>query len=351
MNEQTSEQTDVSAAAAARLEAVRRNRREAERAAFIRQVILIVGLLILIGGVAWVFHVTHRQKMERLRLEAQEAERQRAADEEKRQRMAQEQAIQNEKDREVRRQAEENRLRLQKEQAERRAAQEAAAKAAKENAARYRACESRFRDTTMSRLSTAPDSERPDRVKHEATFLCLAPGGGKNGYEMYEVKVTPGFPMKIECLRPDAAPRALSDDEFKRQMASVPYLLLGGSHVYLRPDPVAVGRKTYAVPNAAVVFSPSQIELGGLAEGARRLGVTGSAAFSYKVMFRPKGGGGDWPVSTIPFDGRVTRSDFAAAVRAEMSRRKRGRAREIPAAEVDAVLDEGSALFSVVGGY
>lgn len=349
MTEATPNPADQAVAAANRVAAVQRRRRESERTAFIRQLIMIVGAIAVAVAAVWVLRVSHRQKMERARLAAELAERQRAEEAAERQKIAEEQAAQREKDRVARQKVDEERLRLQKEQQQAREAAATAAKEAKENAMRFRACENRFRGAKVGRLSSAPDADRPDRVKRESTFLCLAPGG-EYGYEIYEIRVTPGFPMKVERIRQNEAPVVLADDEFRRLMSSSPYLLLGGSHVYLRPDPAVNRQRTFPVPNGAVQFNPFEMELGGLAMAARKLGLAGNASFTYKVLFRPKGGGGDWPVMAVPFGGRVRRTDYAAAVRAELSRRKHVRPQEISEAQITSILDEGSTLFTIAGG-
>ncbi len=55
---------DPAALVAARTAAVARNRQKSERASFLHDAFRIIGVVVLIGGVAWIIHVRHRNHME-----------------------------------------------------------------------------------------------------------------------------------------------------------------------------------------------------------------------------------------------------------------------------------------------
>ena len=73
------ESPDAAAIIAARSAAVTRNRQKSERAALLRDVLRIVGVVVLVAGVGLIAHIKHQQTLEEERRQAQREEAERVA--------------------------------------------------------------------------------------------------------------------------------------------------------------------------------------------------------------------------------------------------------------------------------
>ncbi|MBO7685350.1 MAG: hypothetical protein J6V72_03140, partial [Kiritimatiellae bacterium] len=167
--------TDPAARVAARTAAVARNREKAARASLIHDLLRIVGVVVLIGGVAWIVHVKHRHGMEEERLRAE--------------REAAEQAARRQEREKAEKRAEANREKAKKEAAEKTLKKEREREEQKllaekqrlivENKKLYEKVLARFHGTTLDQLSAAPRDDLPENVTGETVYSCIMPVGSK----------------------------------------------------------------------------------------------------------------------------------------------------------------------------
>ncbi|MGN0847770.1 MAG: hypothetical protein ACI4RA_10365 [Kiritimatiellia bacterium] len=268
--------------------AVSRHRRASERMSLVREVCLVAGMLLLIGGGYFALraYLDHKAAVERLRHENLMAEKARdeAADRARREEIA----TANQRAREEQ----------AREMAERRRRQEearAAEAAARNRVARFRAVKDLMRAATLDHFRNADDAERPAKVKGEATFLCLFPGDGADGCAFYEVKTNPGGKPSASRIFEDRDPEAVSEEAFGKLAAKKPYLILrdrGGTRNNLKaylvvPTKARRAASDTPVPDATGVYCPARLDFGELYDAVRALGLS-RAAFKYQVEFSAK---------------------------------------------------------------
>lgn len=305
--------SDPAAVIAARSEAVARNRQLAARASFVTDVLRIISVVVLIGGVCWYAHMRHQQNMEEERLRAEQAREEQAA----REKARAADAARREKERErlraeaeARRQKEEER----KEEARRRAEEKRKLDA---NMKRRQEALDRFRNTTLDLISAAPAADMPAKVTSETWFSCVAPGG-RTGLTVYEVQALPGKEMHVFRLGEDGVVTDVPMDEFNQRVASGPFLLSKGTRCYYSPAGPRKWEMVVQVPVGGDTIDPSRDDFRDLHAFVRQH-CPGTSAMAYEVCFRDVGGA-ETRVQMLPFGGAVSRADVAKGLQQVASR-------------------------------
>lgn len=164
----------------------------------------------------------------------------------------------------------------------------------------------------------APKSDRPAGVTAETTFQCLIPKSNAV-YDIYELTVAPGMPLKVVRLLPDRPAEPVASEVFTQEAASKPHILMKGTNAYLG---VAKGRggDRSRVGVREEVFNPFREEFGNLYEVVQRLGV-GRLPLAYEVAFQLKGDGAEIPVETVFFGREVPYAAFREKVADWMAQR------------------------------
>lgn len=215
-------------------------------------------------------------------------------------------------------------------EAEARRAQEAEARRKKVEADRLQAERARtlrkeynervqaFKRANYGFWRDAPKSDRPAGVAAETTFQCLVPKSDA-AYDIYELTVAPGAPMKVVRLLPDRPSESVASEAFTREAASKPHILMKGTNAYLG---AAKGRGSdrSRIGVREDVFNPFREEFGALYEVVRRLGV-GRLPLAYEVVFQLKGENAEIPVETVFFGREVPYSTFREKVADWMAQR------------------------------
>lgn len=332
--QQGEEGMDPAALIAARTAAVARNRQKSERASLIHDMLRIIGVLVLIGGVAWVVHVKHRHRVEEARLQAaHEAEAQAArakehaeADARAEARRAADRAV----EAEIRRKEEERR-----QEAARRADVQRQRAA---NMKRYDSALKRFHRTTLELLSSAPVTDLPAKVASETWYSCVVPGG-RMGLTVYEVQALPGKDIHVMRLDETGEVTNVSLDEFNCLVAASPYLLAKGAHCYYK------GEKNWGmrvpVPLANERLDPSREDLRDLYAFVSRQ-CNKQAALSYEVFFRDVGGA-ETRILLVPFGVAFGRKEVVEGL-------QRFSVRRVGASEIQARVNEGCLVIRRKGG-
>lgn len=299
------ESTDPAALMAARRAAADRNRRQVARASFLQDVLRIIGVIVLIAGIAWFVHMRHQQRLEEERQKAELEQAELVALEKERQAEAARQDARRKAEREARQAAEEERRRQQEEK-QRVAEQKAEAiRIQKANVKRYQAALDRFKGAVLGLLATAPASDLPAKVVNETWFSCLVPGG-RTGITLYEICASPGQSFRVSRLDEEGKVEDVPFEDFNRQVAKSPYLLSKGSYCYFNP---ANGRRwelRRPVLAEGETLDPSREDFRDLYNIVRRMGLV-TSSFTYNVFFRDYGGG-ETRLLAVPFGGTVTRN-------------------------------------------
>ncbi len=300
-----SEGVDPAALIAARTAAVARTRRQNARIALIQDILRIIGVAVLIGGIAWFVHQRHQQHMEEERRNAEREMAEQAARAKERAEEAARLAAQRKEQMEIRKKAEEEqRRRLE----ERRRAAEQKAEAARvksANVKRYQAALDRLNGSILNMLSAAPPSDLPAKVVTETWFTCLVPGG-RTGVMLFEILAIPDQKIRVSRLEAEGMVEDISFEDFNRQVAKSPYLLSKGSYCYYSPASGGRWEMRVPVPAENETINPSQEDFRDLYNILRRKSLV-TTAFTYDVFFRDFGGA-ETRILSVPFGGTVTRS-------------------------------------------
>ena len=291
--------TDPAALVAARTAAVARNRQKAARASLIHDLLRIIGVTVLIGGVAWIVHVKHRHGMEEERLRA---EREAVVREERAQeRAAAERRAEANRER-AKKELEEKNLEKERERQEQRRLVENKHRIA-DNKKLYEKGLARFDGTTLDQLSAAPRNDLPENVTGETMYSCVMPVGPK-GMTFYEMKALPGKDILVTCLDAEGSTTNIPYAEFSNLARQNPFLLAKGAYCYYK------GRKNWEmrmpVPSANEKENPSRDDFRDLYDfAARHCGKT--PALAYEVFFVDAGL--ETCVHVVPFGQTFSRAD------------------------------------------
>lgn len=304
---------DPAAVIAARSAAVARNRQQAARAALVTDVLRIVGVAVLIGGVCWYMHMRHKQNMEEERLRAEQAREEQAA----REKARAEDAARREKEREAMRAAAAERLRLEEERKKAAARQAEEKRQVDANVKRRQKALDRFHGTTLDLISSAPAADLPAKVTAETWFSCVAPGG-PTGLTVYEVRARPGKDIHVVRLDDGGAVTEVPIDAFNQQVAKGPFLLSKGTRCYYSPGGLRRWEMKVPVPVGSETFDPSRDDFRDLHAFVGQH-CSGTSAMAYEVSFRDVGGA-ETRVQMIPFGGVVSRAEVARGLQQVASR-------------------------------
>ena len=306
------EGTDAAAIIAARSAAVARNRQKSERAALLRDVLRIVGVIVLVAGVGFVAHIKHQQTLEVERQQAlrdeaervarakERAEREARMDAARKERMAALKAAESEK---------------QKHLEEGRRAHEAkieALRKQKENVKRFNAAQERFRGASLVLLAYAPASDIPAKVQEETWFSCLVPGG-RSGVELYEIRALPGKDLHVLRLYVDGNVEEVKIDEFNGIVSKNPFLLTKGGRCYYSPHDNGKWELRLPVPAEDETFDPACDDFGDLYDVIRKRGIA-VASYGYEVYFREPGGFEN-RILFVPFGKKLNRYAVSRALK------------------------------------
>ena len=298
--------TDPAAVIAARSAAVARNRQREARSAMLQDVLRILFVAVILGGVVWIFFWRHRHNMEeeRLRIEAEETARKEQAElqKEREARFAAERKAQQEK-----KQAEEDKK--QREAAEKRRLADEQKKAnmqRKANIKRYADAMQLFRGTTLDLLSVAPAGDLPETVKVETWFSCVVPSG-RRGPTLYEIKALPGKDIHVTRLDEEGNAADISFDELNDLLKKTSFLLAKGTRCYYRPSNSS--RWSVSVPAGNQRVDPAKEDFGSLYEIVKNCDKN-AAHLSYEVTFEDAGGV-QTRLPDVPFGGQVAQVDVA----------------------------------------
>ena len=321
---------------AARRAAVDRNRRQAARASFLQDVLRIIGVIVLIAGIAWFVHMRHQQRLEEERQKAEFERAELVALEKERQAEVARQDARRKAEREARQAAEEAQRRRQEEK-QRVAEQKAEAmRIQKANVKRYQAALDRFKGAVLDLITAAPASDLPAKVVNETWFSCLVPGG-RTGVTLYEIRASPGQSFSVARLDEDGKVEEVPFEDFNRQVAKSPYLLSKGSYCYFNP---ANGRRwelRRPVLAEGETLDPSREDFRDLYNIVRRMGLV-TSAFAYTVFFRDYGGV-ETRLMSVPFGGTVTRNAVQRDLQAAAGAR-----RQQDGAALRARMEQGSLI-------
>lgn len=328
--------SDPAAVIAARSAAVARNRQQAARAALVTDVLRIVGVAVLIGGICWYMHMRHKQNMEEERLRAEQAREEQAA----RDKARAEDAARREKEREAMRAAAAERQRLEEERkkaAERRVEEKRRVDA---NIKRRQAALDRFHGTTLDLISSAPATDLPAKVLSETWFSCVAPGG-RTGLTVYEVQAMPGKDIHVSRLDDDGKVTDMPIETFNQQVAKGQFLLTKGSRCYYNPGGSRKWELKLPVPVGSETFDPSRDDFRDLLAFVHQ-NCPGKSAMSYEVFFRDVGGT-ETRVQMVPVGGVVSRAEVVRGLQQTASR-------PIGSGVLQARMKEGSLVIRRKGG-
>ena len=215
-------------------------------------------------------------------------------------------------------------------EAEARRAQEAEARRKKIEADRLQAEQARtlrqaynarvqaFKRANYAFWRDAPKSDRPAGVTDETMFLCLIPKTDA-AYDLYELTVAPGAPLKVDRLLPDRPAEPVTAAAFTQEAASKPHILMKGANAYLSAAKGRGGDQS-RVGVREEVFNPFREEFGALYEVVQRLGV-GRLPLAYEVVFQLKGDHAEIPIETVFFGREVPYGAFQEKVAAWMAQR------------------------------
>lgn len=287
--------------------------------------IFIMVLMLGLAGTV-VFYQKHQKEQRRLAEIARQQEIERAkqakAEAERIEREHQE-AIQKHNE-EIRRINAENRAKREAERQAEKARKEQEKKEAEAKAASARretcgAILAKLDGAELRPWHTAPDADRPERVKTEGTFHCLLPDG-EGGHMLLEQKVDFGRTVKATRIDSQKENEAFEPESFNRTVALFPNLLISGDRVYFRP--VHAGEDNCRVPNPGEAFNPAEHDFGMAYDLVKETRVK-TSAFVYDVFFNPFGNEQDAVlVATVPFDEKVTFETFLSKVGAWAKRNK-----------------------------
>jgi len=328
------EGVDAASLVAARTAAVARNRQKAARTALIHDLLRILGVVVLIGGVALIVHVKHQHRLEEERQQAvREAAAQAARAKEREAAAARAEArraVERAEAAEKRRQEEEKKQALER-KAEAKRQVEA-------NRKRHQTALERFRGTVLELLSAAPAADLPARVVGETWYSCVTPAG-RSGLTLYEIQALPGKDIHVTRLDEKGEVADVPLGEFNRLVSGSSYLLAKGTHCYYK------GTKNWqmrvSVPAAGEKLDPSHEDFRDLYAFAARQ-CDKRSALSYEVFFRDVGGA-ETRILVLPFGTPFERADVVKGLQQSSARR-------IGAAALEARMNEGSLVVRRKGG-
>lgn len=296
--------TDPAAVIAARSAAVARNRQHEARMSMLQDVLRIVFVGVLIGGIVWVVFWRHRHHMEeeRLRVEAeQRAQEERAKEQrEREERFAAERKEQQQKKEAA--EAEKQR----KEEEKRRLAdeQKKANRQRVENVKRHADAMRLFRGTTLDLLSVAPKGDLPETVTVETWFSCVVPSG-RRGPTLYEMKALPGKDIHVTRLDEEGNAADISFDELNNLLKKTSFLLAKGTRCYYRPS--NLNKWSVPVPAGNQRVDLAKEDFGRLYEIVKNCD-RNAAHLSYEVTFEDAGGV-QTRLADVPFGDQVSQAD------------------------------------------
>ena len=323
---------DPAALVAARTAAVARNRQREARATMVRDILRIVGVLALVGGVALLVYLRHRYRVEEERQRAAEEAAVRAEQAKERAEREARFAAEREAQRKIARaEAEEKR---RKEEEKKKAAEQRAEadRQRKTNVKRHAAAVARFRDTTLDLISAAPPTDLPAKVTDETWYSCIVPGGRK-GTTLYEMRALPGNDIHVTRLEETGEVADVPFDDFNRQMLKTPFVLAKGARAYYRPGS-SKWTLRIPVPPVGTPMDPSREDFRDMyAFVLKQCGK--NAILSYEVSFRDFGGA-ETRILNVPFGKSLMRQDV---VRGLQQSTGRGRGAE---GDIQKRLNEGS---------
>lgn len=306
------EGTDAAAIIAARSAAVARNRQKSERAALLRDVLRIVGVIALVAGVGFVAHLKHKQELEKERQQAQREEAERVARaKERAEREAKMDAARKERQAAIRAAEAEKQKRMEEERRAHEAKVEAL-RVQKENVKRFRAAQERFRGASLGLLAYAPASDIPAKVQEETWFSCLVPGG-RSGVELYEVRALPGKDLHVTRLDADGNVEEVKIEEFNGIASKNSFLLTKGGRCYYSPRDNGKWELRLPVPAEDETFDPTSDDFGDLYDVIRRRGIA-VASYGYEVYFR-EAGGFENRILFLPFGKKLNRDAVSRALK------------------------------------
>lgn len=219
---------------------------------------------------------------------------------------------------EIRRAREEARIAAQRKRDEEKARKEQEKRDAAEQAKRVRheTCASildKLNGAELRPWKSAPDSDRPDRVKAEATFHCLMPDG-EGGRMLLEQKVDFGRTVKVTRIDSQKENEAFEPESFNRTVVIFPNMLIAGDRVYFRPSHAE--EDACRVPPPGETFDPAEHDFGMAYDLVKEIRVK-TSAFAYDVLFQPFDNEKDAiRIATVSFGEKVTYEQFRDKVAA-----------------------------------
>ena len=310
------ESPDAAAIIAARSAAVTRNRQKSERAALLRDVLRIVGVVVLVAGVGLIAHIKHQQTLEEERRQAQREEAERVARaKERAEREAKAEAARKERMAALKA-AEAEKLKRKEEERRAREAKIEALRVQKENVKRFHSAQERFRGASLGLLSYAPASDIPAKVQDETWFSCLVPGG-RSGAELYEIRALPGKDLHVSRLDADGNAADVKIEEFNSIASKNPFLLTKGSRCYYSPRDNGKWEMRLPVPAEGETLDPTRNDFGDLCDIIRKRGIV-TSSFGYEVYFRETGGFEN-RILFVPFGGTLNRSAVHSALQSTLA--------------------------------
>lgn len=304
--------TDPAAVIAARSAAVARNRQREARVAMLQDVLRIVFVAVILGGIAWIFFWRHNHNMEEKRQQAEiEKRAQEQRDKEQREREERFAAERKEQQRKKEAEAAEKRRREdEKRLADKKRAEEARQR--KENAERQKKAMARFKSTSLNSIVAAPPTDYPEKVTGETWYSCVVPGG-PTGVTLYEIKALPGKDIRIDRFDENNVVTNVTYEEFTKVLAKQPCLLAkeGTRCYYIRRGKFEL--RDLPVPVEGESLDPSRKDLWDLYEfAATHCGK--QPALAYEVFFKEIGS----PLTRIlvvPFGKTISRADVVNGLR------------------------------------
>lgn len=302
---------DAAAIIAARSAAVMRNRQKSERAALLRDVLRIAGVVVLVAGVGLIAHIKHKQTLEEERRQEQREEAERVARaKERAEREAKAEAARKERMAAIKA-AEAEKLKRKEEERRAREAKIEALRVQKENAKRFHSALERFRGAALGLLAYAPASDIPAKVQDETWFSCLVPGG-RSGAVLYEIRALPGKNLHVTRLDAEGNAEEVKIEEFNGIASKNPFLLSKGGRCYYSPRDNGKWELRLPVPAEGETFDPARNDFGELCDVIRKRGIA-TASYGYEVYFR-EAGGFENRILFVPFGGTVNRSAIHSAL-------------------------------------
>ncbi len=171
-----------------------------------------------------------------------------------------------------------------------------------------------FREARMDFWKNAPAEDRPGKVKEPLTFNCLVPE--TNSFTVLAMLCKPDEPMVMQRLAPTADPAGLSDDEFKKLTAEVPYLVMREGRSYFC-TPGKLPEVTNSVPAYGESVNPSKETFGALYDLVFKLRIK-RPDFVWQVSFQPRGFETSIDICRARFGETVTRNRIYPKVREAM---------------------------------